>query len=290
MHQRKDLRLTILMVLAMLTWGLTWTNAKILGQYGNASLIMFWRFIFATLSFALVLKWYGSEYKISKKNILFILGNAFFMVSYNYFYFRGTQIGLAGSGGVLVTTLNPILTSLFSSLFFGGLILKKDWIGFGLGLIGGTIILRLWDFNLYSLLQSGNIFFILASLSWVSVTIITSQSKNIIPFIPYTFWSFVFASCLCLPLSLQESLLSVFYFDWIFWLNLLILAVVAMSFGTSIYFLASVQLGPKRASAFIFIVPLTAMGFAIYFLSEPFQLTTAIGGTLGIAAVYIINH
>ncbi len=290
MHQRKDLRLTILMVLAMLTWGLSWTNAKILGQYGNASLIMFWRFIFATLSFALVLKWYGSEYKISKKNILFILGNAFFMVSYNYFYFRGTQIGLAGSGGVLVTTLNPILTSLFSSLFFGGLILKKDWIGFGLGLIGGTIILRLWDFNLYSLLQSGNIFFILASLSWVSVTIITSQSKNIIPFIPYTFWSFVFASCLCLPLSLQESLLSVFYFDWIFWLNLLILAVVAMSFGTSIYFLASVQLGPKRASAFIFIVPLTAMGFAIYFLSEPFQLTTAIGGTLGIAAVYIINH
>ena len=159
-----------------------------------------------------------------------------------------------------------------------------------MGLIGGTIILRLWDFNLYSLLQSGNIFFILASLSWVSVTIITSQSKNIIPFIPYTFWSFVFASCLCLPLSLQESLLSVFYFDWIFWLNLLILAVVAMSFGTSIYFLASVQLGPKRASAFIFIVPLTAMGFAIYFLSEPFQLTTAIGGTLGIAAVYIINH
>ena len=119
MHQRKDLRLTILMVLAMLTWGLSWTNAKILGQYGNASLIMFWRFIFATLSFALVLKWYGSEYKISKKNILFILGNAFFMVSYNYFYFRGTQIGLAGSGGVLVTTLNPILTSLFSSLFFG---------------------------------------------------------------------------------------------------------------------------------------------------------------------------
>jgi hypothetical protein len=36
MPQGKELRLTILMVLAMVTWGLSWTNAKILGEYGNA--------------------------------------------------------------------------------------------------------------------------------------------------------------------------------------------------------------------------------------------------------------
>ncbi|SVE38041.1 uncharacterized protein METZ01_LOCUS490895, partial [marine metagenome] len=74
-----------------------------------------------------------------------------------------------------------------------------------------------------------------------------------------------------------------------FWLNLILLAVVAMSFGTSIYFQASVKLGPKRASAYIFMVPLTAMGFAMYFLNEPLQLSTLLGGTLGISAVYMIN-
>ena len=122
MPQGKELRLTILMVLAMVTWGLSWTNAKILGEYGNAQLIMVWRFFFATLSFAPVVWWSGNSYKISRGSIRFIAANAFCMVSYNYFYFRGTQIGFAGAGGVLVTTLNPILTALFSGLLFGGVL------------------------------------------------------------------------------------------------------------------------------------------------------------------------
>ena len=62
-----------------------------------------------------------------------------------------------------------------------------------------------------------------------------------------------------------------------------------MSFGTSIYFQASVKLGAKRASAYIFMVPITAMGFAMYFLDEPLQISTLMGGALGIVAVYLIN-
>ena len=131
------------MVLAMVTWGLSWTNAKILGDYGNAHLIMLWRFFFATLSFAPVVWWSGNSYKISRSSIRFIAANALCMVSYNYFYFRGTQIGFAGAGGVLVTTLNPILTALFSGLLFGGVLIKKDWLGLFLGLIGGGCIIRM---------------------------------------------------------------------------------------------------------------------------------------------------
>ena len=68
-----------------------------------------------------------------------------------------------------------------------------------------------------------------------------------------------------------------------------LLSVLAMSFGTSIYFLASLRLGAKRSSSYIFLVPLTAMGFAMYLLSEPLLLSTLIGGILGIIAVYLIN-
>ena len=151
------------MVIAMLTWGLSWTNAKILGQYADAPLIMVWRFFFASLSFAPLLKLSDDSLRLTKDNIYFILGNALCMVSYNYFYFKGTQIGLAGAGGVLVTTLNPILTTLFVGLLFGGIIKQKDWFGLVLGLVGGTFIIRLWEMDGSSLVQSGNLFFILAS-------------------------------------------------------------------------------------------------------------------------------
>jgi len=290
MLPRKDLTLNILMVLAMLSWGLSWTNAKIVGQYGEAPLIMVWRFLLAAISIAPILKLSKARFRIDKKDILLILTNSVFMVSYNYFYFKGTQIGLAGAGGVLVTTLNPILTVIFVSTIFGTKIDNKDIIGFMLGLLGGALIIRIWEFDLISILRSGNLFFLLASLSWVCVTIVTSRSKDKTPYMTYSFWSFTFAFILSLPIAYNENLLLVFEFDWIFWINLLILSFIAMSFGTSIYFLASIELGPKQASAYIFMVPITAMGFAMIFLSEQLQLSTLIGGIFGISAVYLINR
>ena len=75
----------------------------------------------------------------------------------------------------------------------------------------------------------------------------------------------------------------------IFYLNFFLVSIGAMSFGTSIYFLASTVLGPKKASAYIFLVPLTAMGFAMLLLSEQLELSTLFGGIFGIYAVYLIN-
>tara|TARA_B100001093_G_scaffold404596_1_gene392740 strand:- start:2579 stop:3217 length:639 start_codon:yes stop_codon:yes gene_type:complete len=212
------------------------------------------------------------------------------MVSYNFFYFKGTQIGLAGAGGVLVTTLNPILTMIVTSIAFRTKVSKKDILGLTLGFIGGAFIIRAWEFDLNSILKSGNLFFILASISWVCVTMITSLSKNKTSYMTYSFWSFTIAFLLCLPIASNEILFSVFEFDFIFWINLIILSFIAMSFGTSIYFLASTELGPKQASAYIFLVPITAIGFAMLFLSEQLHLSTLVGGMLGIYAVYLINN
>ncbi len=279
----------MLMIVAMIFWGLSWTNAKILGRYTHATITMFWRFFFSTISFWFIVKYLKGSFQFNKNNIHYIILNSFFMVLYNYFYFNGTQIGLAGAGGVLVTTLNPILT-IFFSLFFGGKVLKRDYLGLILGLLGGGIILKIWELNFDILYQSGNIFFLLASLSWALVTIITSISKKEINFLSYSFWSFFFATIVSLSLASGSNLLSVFDFDWIFWVNLMALAVLAMSFGTSIFFLASIKNGPKFSSSFIYLVPITAMGFSMIFLNEPLQLTTLIGGIMGIISVYIINR
>ena len=63
----------------------------------------------------------------------------------------------------------------------------------------------------------------------------------------------------------------------------------AMAFGTTIYFLATRQLGPQKASSFIFTVPVTAMLFAMLFLNEELTITIAIGSILAMFAVYLIN-
>lgn len=288
MAQEKQFKLSIMMVFAMITWGLSWTNAKILGTYADAPLIMFWRFVFASIFFFFIARARGSL-KIPSKVLPIIIINSIFMVLYNFFYFKGTQIGLAGTGGVLVTTLNPILTSIFSSLFKYDTLPRKDWAGLFIGLLAGSIILRIWDLNFFIFYNSGNLFFIMASLSWVAVTITTSKSKEKISFLSYTFWTFLFSTFISMSLVSYNSLFSIFAFDSIFWVNLIILSIFAMAFGTSIYFYASTELGPKKASSYIFLVPFTAILFSMYFLGEPLQFSTFIGGGLGVLSVYLIN-
>ena len=288
MIQEGPWKLHLMMVFAMVIWGLSWTNAKILGSYADAPLITFWRFVIASVCFFFIVK-DRVNLRLSKKKLPIVVINSICMVFYNYFYFKGTQVGLAGTGGVLVTTMNPILTVIVSSLFFQQAITKKGILGLFLGFMAGSVILRIWEINFFSFYNSGNLFFILASFSWAAVTIISSKTKSEIPFLAYSFWTFSLSVLVSLPFVPINNLFLVFEFDLTFWVNLIFLSIFAMALGTSIYFYASTELGPEKASSFIFLVPFMAILFSIYFLKEPLQLSTVLGGIIGILSVYLIN-
>ena len=73
-----------MMIIAMITWGLSWTNAKILGTYADPPLIMFWRFVIASICFFFIVV-VRESIKISTKAIPVIIINSIFMVLYNFF-------------------------------------------------------------------------------------------------------------------------------------------------------------------------------------------------------------
>ena len=273
----------------MITWGYSWAGAKILGPYGDVSAKIFLRFFLASISLIPILLKYRIPFTVSKSGLQFILINAISLCSYNYFYFRSTHMGLAGVGGVLVTTLNPILTSTVVFCFVDKSVRLKDLIGLAIGFIGGSIIIRFWEMDLNLMIQSGSLFYILASFSWVSVTLSSQKSKNPIHFLSYSFWSFVVAAGFSfLFCNLSEIAITINY-DRYFWINILSLSIIVMSFANTMYFFASSKIGAVKASSFIFIVPLTAIIFSKILLDEPIRLTTLMGGSLSIIAIYLIN-
>ena len=279
------------MVFAMITWGYSWVGAKILGPYGHVSTKIFLRFFFASIALIPILLKYHIPFRIDKKGFIFILWNSISLCSYNYFYFKSTHMGLAGVGGVLVTTLNPILTSLFVFSFLDRSSAKlKEFVGLIMGLAGGGIIMRLWEMDIALMISSGNIFYILASCSWVSVTITSQKSKNHIHFLTYSFWSFLSSSLLSLSFCEIESISQTINYDSIYWLNIFLLSIVVMSFANTMYFFASSKIGAVKASSFIFVVPLTAIIFSKIILNEQVLYTTVLGGVLSVIAVYLINR
>ena len=129
------------MSLAMFSWAIAWTNAKIVGEYLSFYNLVFFRFLFGFLSLL--------PFIIIKKNPLpkindlkYILIPSLLFFFYNIAFFKGTHYGLAGKGGVLVTTLNPLCTIIIMSLI-NKRILKKEVAGMFLGIIGGIIIMNL---------------------------------------------------------------------------------------------------------------------------------------------------
>ena len=273
----------------MITWGYSWAGAKILGPYGDVSAKIFLRFFLASIALIPILLKYRIPFTFSKSGLQFILINAISLCSYNYFYFRSTHMGLAGVGGVLVTTLNPILTSTVVFCFVDKSVRLKDLIGLAIGFIGGSIIIRFWEMDLNLMIKSGSLFYILASFSWVSVTLSSQKSKNHIHFLSYSFWSFVVAAGFSFLFCNLSDIAITINYDRYFWINILSLSIIVMSFANTMYFFASSKIGAVKASSFIFIVPLTAIIFSKILLDEPIRLTTLMGGSLSIIAIYLIN-
>ncbi len=278
--------LTILMVLAMIAWGSTWVSAKILMGYFDAYSLIFWRFIFSALGLIVILFISKKGFKIDLKGLILASVSAMGLIAYNYFFFLGTHYGEAGFGGVLVTTLNPILTFIFIAIISKKFLDTKDIVALIFGAIGVLVILKIWQLDIS--FNRGVIYFLLAGSTWPWITILSSYFKNGSA-LAFSFYMFSFTALGVFVLFLNLKVPTLTVLDNIGWINLLALSLYGTTFGTSIYFIASTNWGGKKASGYFFLVPITAVFFASIFLSERVDIFTVIGGVFTILAIYQLN-
>ena len=270
----------------MIAWAAGWTNAKIVGDYLSFNNLVFFRFFIsflALLPFIIIKKiplprlrylWY-----VAISSILFLF--------YNISFFQGTYYGLAGKGGVLVTTLNPLFTIVIISII-NKAIQIKDIIGIFLGMFGGFIIMNIHNDGFSGMLDSNNIYFVICAIAWGLMTISVHYGQQKIN--PYMFicLCYLCTSMLSMPLiDINQIIAS--DLDIRFYINFFFVSVVTMSFGTSIYIYSTPILGPTKSSVFIFSVPFIAVGFAYIILGETLAPNVIIGGLLSIVAIYIVN-
>tara|TARA_B100000676_G_C17992025_1_gene795493 strand:+ start:310 stop:1182 length:873 start_codon:yes stop_codon:yes gene_type:complete len=274
------------MSLAMITWAIAWTNAKIVNDYLSYYNLIFLRFLLGFLSlipFVLYLK--KPFPKLSE--LRYIILPSFLFLVYNVAFFKGTDFGLAGKGAILVTTLNPLFTVIIMSLI-SLKISKKEIIGVFLGILGGYIIMDLSNEGLKSILDAGNVYFVICAISWGIMTVLINFAQKIIN--PYVFICscYFLTMLMTIPFISIGEIISVKY-DFTFYINFFLVSMGAMSFGTSIYMFYTPILGPTKASIFIFSVPFIAILMANIFLNEPFTNNVLIGGLLSLLAIYIVN-
>lgn len=277
------------MIASMFCWGLSWASAKVLGSYGAAISISLIRYVTTFISLLILLLITRENLSIKRSGLKDLLAASTILAFYFYFFFKGLEEGLAGAGGVLVTILNPIISYLIMLLISWKKPSKNEAIGLTVGLVAGAVLLKVWDLS-GSLLDAGNIYFLLASFSWAVLSVFTSKfSKHGSPLV-YSFWMYGICCLLTFLFTTNSETIAIFEkADSLFWGNLFFSATITTAMATTFYFIATSKIGASKASSFIFLVPFTAAIGSWIFLNEVPQAHTIIGGILGIAAVYILN-
>jgi len=279
----------ILMILAMAGWGASWVNAKVLSNYINEYELVYFRNIFTLITLAPVLLLAKKSFKINMKSFLLALLASIIMIAYLKYFFLGTKFGTASLGGALVTTLIPINTFLIMSMFYGKKILKKDFFALLLGAIGVLTMLNIWSFSYEDIVTKHNLYFLLASILWPALTIVSSKTSNTSP-MTFTLYLYLISTVLVVLFLVDVPKIDYSGFDNIFWINILCLAVIATTFATTIYFIGIEKLGTNEVSSFIFLVPLFAIGFSALFLKEEISMSIIIGTILTLISVKILNN
>ena len=240
-----------------------------------------------SISFLPILYFFKTPLQINISNIKYIASSTVLNISFMVSSFLGIKYGLAGSGSVIITTFSPIMTFILVLILFKRKLHIHQYFGLVLGLIGGFILLQLDDLSLF--LHGSNSYFLLCAIIWAGVTILAQHAQKHIHPIHYSFIIAVASTIITYIYAYDSSLLSVFEQGTRFWIALIYLGVFGQTVATTIFFMASGQLGSEKTSSFMFIVPVFALFSASIILGEPIELHIVIGGLISILAVYFIN-
>ncbi|ADD66856.1 protein of unknown function DUF6 transmembrane [Denitrovibrio acetiphilus DSM 12809] len=282
--------LYLLLTLGMVSWGESWISAKLLTGVASPDVLVFWRFFITWLTFIPVMIIMKKPFAISRKGLIVAAVASLLLVLYNQMFFTGLVTGFAGAGGILVTTLVPILTFGIGCVLTMKAPSVKDAAGLLLGLAGAAIIMEVWKLDIHLIFASGNAYFLVAALTWAFLTHTSKRANRYTSAYTFSFYLFLFTALFDLILLYSKGMSISVAANHVFVINMFLITVGATTFGTTIYFIATNSLGSQKASSFIFLVPLNALLMSYIFLDEPIRLNTVVGGLAAITAVYLINY
>ena len=172
--------MSLIMLLVPFVWALSGVSAKYLSFYISEDEVVVYRFFLSALSTFPLLIWFKIPLRISLKNLVICILLAFFLIGNYRTYFMGMQRGAVGLGAALVTVLIPIFVYIIMIFSKKSKPILKDWLALVIGAIGVVLMLDLEQLNLDMLVSGGNIYFVLAALTYALFTVFASYMLSLI--------------------------------------------------------------------------------------------------------------
>ncbi len=278
----------VLMIIAMLLWGVAWTAGKVAAQHSNAEVAAFWRYAVSFITLLPVIWYLKTPLKTDKIGFLYMIGAGLLTSLFNYLFFAGLSHGAAGYGGTMVTALAPIFTYLMSITILGTKISRMQVIALSIGIFGALILLRV-PYEGLGFLNIESSYFLECAVVWAVVTILSQKAASRANPMFYTLVVFAIAGFTNMIFALPHHPFDFDAYDTTFWATIIFIGVLPGTFSTALFFLSASKIGAHRTGVFMFIVPVGATFSSWVVYGENIALSTVIGCLLAFLAVFLFN-
>ena len=281
--------MTLLMLLVPFVWAFSGVSTKYLSFYISEDEVVVYRFFLSALSTLPLLLWMKIPMRINPKNFVICILLAFFLIGNYRAYFMGMQRGAVGLGAALVTVLIPIFVYIMMIFSKKSKPILKDWLALTMGFIGVALMLDFDQLNLDRLVSGGNIYFVLAALAYALFTVVASYMRNI-HVLTINFYVCLFGLLIDWNLSYDsKNLFSLGGMDYVFWIHILFVSVIAGTAITALYYTGLRIIGSKKSSAFSILTPFFAIALGAIFFGEMITIKNAIGILMAVIALFVLN-
>jgi drug/metabolite transporter (DMT)-like permease len=204
--------------------------------------------------------------------------------------FYGVKQGMPAGITALICSLQPVLVSVFSSIFFQEKLSPRKWLGLGLGLAGLVLVIapKLQSSGEQGLPMAGVIAVFIALLGGTSGTLLQKKFGSGVEVLSGTSWQYVATGILMGSLALifegdQSITWNASFIFSLIWL------IVALSIGAILilYFLLA-RSSASSVSSLYYLVPAVTAVEAYFLFGEKIGLVTAVGTLVTIAGVALV--
>jgi len=278
----------VLMIIAMLFWGVAWTVGKVAAQHSNAEVSAFWRYAISFASIIPVVLAMKTPMKSDRLGYVYMFASGLLTSLFNYLFFAGLSHGQAGYGGTMVTALSPLFTYMMSIVLFGISVTVRQAFALSLGVLGALILLRV-PYEGFAFLNVESSYFLGCAVVWSLVTIISQKATKRADPMYYTFVVFGVTGFVNMLFALPHHPFDFGAYDSTFWWAILFIGVVPGTFSTALFFLSAGKVGAHKTGVFMFIVPVGAIVSSMIVYGEAVAASTVVGCALAFVAVALFN-
>ncbi len=280
-----------LVLLAVIAWGLSYVNMKVILLAGIPPITMTSiRYAIVALVFLCIILWHRKKWKkLTLQDHLLLALSGFTGITL-YFLFESKGIVYTSvSNASLIIALIPIV-----SLLLNVAIQKKNatiWQYFAISssFLGAFLIIR---FNITSTASPnpllGNLLMVGAVLCWVSFTFIGHKIQARVGTLQATSWQSVYGFLFLFPFSFTEIS------QWKpipsnLWFHFLYLALVCSVMAYFFYNYAIKKVGVTVVSTYVNFVPVAGVLGGFFFMHEVLTPVQWIGACLIVASLFLVN-